>query len=122
MRPFFYNFVHQKCKDMTAAAARPPLTNLQMLDFLKSQKPFLTSTYRVSKLGLFGSYAKGTQTTSSDVDIILEFEEGTENLLEKRLSLEAFFQSKLGLKVDIARERFLRRSVRDKILSHAIFV
>ena len=107
---------------MTAAAVHPPLTNLQMLDFLKSQKPFLTSTYQVSKLGLFGSYAKGTQTVTSDVDIILEFEEGTENLLEKRLSLEAFFQAKLGLKVDIARERFLRRSIRDKILSHAIFV
>jgi len=97
-------------------------SQIQILDFLKSQKPFLTSTYQVSKLGLFGSYAKGTQTVDSDVDIILEFEEGTENLLDKRLSLEAFFQSNLGLKVDIARERFLRKSVRDKILSHAIFV
>ncbi len=107
---------------MIAVVAHPPLTQMQILDFLKSQKPFLTSTYQVSKLGLFGSYAKGTQTVDSDVDIILEFEGGTENLLEKRLSLEAFFQSKLGLKVDIARERFLRRSIRDKILSHAIFV
>ncbi len=97
-------------------------TQIQILNFLKSQKPFLTSTYQVSKIGLFGSYAKGTQTADSDVDIILEFEEGTENLLDKRLSLEAFFRSSLGLKVDIARERFLRQSVRDKILNHAIFV
>jgi hypothetical protein len=94
----------------------------QILDFLKTQKPFLANNYRVSKLGVFGSYAKGTQTVDSDIDIILEFEEGTENLLEKRLLLEAFFQSNLGLKVDIARERFLRQSVRDKILNHAIFV
>ena len=80
------------------------------------------SMYQVSKLGVFGSYAKETQVTGSDLDILLEFEEGTGNLLEKRLSLEDFFQSKLGLKVDIARERFLRRGVRDKILRHAIFV
>ncbi|MEO6760649.1 MAG: nucleotidyltransferase domain-containing protein [Saprospiraceae bacterium] len=97
-------------------------TQIQVLDFLKSQKPFLSNTYQVSKLGLFGSYAQGTQTTESDVDILLEFEDGTEDLLDKRLSLEAFFQANLGLKVDIARERFLRRSVRDKILRHAIFV
>ncbi len=93
-------------------------TQMQVLDFLKSQKPFLSKAYQVSKLGLFGSYAKGTQTVGSDVDILLEFEEGTEKLLEKRLALEEFFFSKLGLKVDIARERFLRRSIREKILSH----
>ncbi len=97
-------------------------TQTQILEFLKSQKPFLATTYQVSKLGLFGSFAKGTQTSESDVDIILEFENGAENLLDKRLSLEDFFQTNLGLKVDIARERFLRESVRAKILSHAIFV
>lgn len=97
-------------------------TQTQVLDFLKSQKPFLSTAYQVVKLGLFGSYAKGTQTAGSDVDILVEFEENTPNLLEKRLALEDFFQSKLGLKVDIARERFLRQSIRDKILSHAIFV
>ena len=97
-------------------------TQIQVLDFLKSQKPFLKTTYQISKLGLFGSYAKGTQTMGSDVDILLEFEEGTENLLEKRLFLEEFFRENLGVKVDIARERFLRRSVRDKILRDAIFV
>ncbi len=97
-------------------------TQFQVLDFLKNQKSFLKKTYRVSKLGLFGSYAKGTQTVESDVDIILEFEDGTENLLDKRLSLQDFFQSKLGLKVDIARERFLRQDIREKILTDAIFV
>lgn len=94
----------------------------QLLQFLLAQKAFLNKNFKVVKLGLFGSYAKGTQTPESDVDIILEFEEGTENLLDKRLSLELFFQTELGLKVDIARERFLRPSIREKILSHAIFV
>ena len=97
-------------------------TQAQVLQFLDSQKEFLRNNYRIVKLGLFGSYAKGTQTPESDVDILLEFEDGTENLLDKRLSLEQFFQTQLGLKVDIARERFLRPGIREKILSHVIFV
>lgn len=97
-------------------------TQAQVLDFLKTNKPHLQKQYGIQKIGLFGSYAKGTQTPQSDLDIVLEFKEGTDELLEKRLALEAFFSANLGLKVDIARERFLRPSIKKQVLAHAIFV
>ena len=35
----------------------------------------LAKKYGVKKLGLFGSYAKGSPTPTSDVDVIVEFEQ-----------------------------------------------
>jgi len=43
----------------------------EILDFLKILKPELTSKGIVS-LGLFGSIAKGTNTSDSDIDIVYE--------------------------------------------------
>jgi len=35
--------------------------------------------YGVKRIGLFGSFARGEENKSSDVDIIVEFEEGMKN-------------------------------------------
>lgn len=97
-------------------------TQAEILNFLKANKPFLQEKFDIVKLGLVGSYAKGMQTPESDVDILIEYAEGTNELLEKRLGLEKFFRSKLGIKVDIAREKYVRPSIKRKLLSYAIFV
>jgi predicted nucleotidyltransferase len=41
---------------------------------LKAALPLLRREYGVKRLGLFGSFARGTQTESSDVDILAEFD------------------------------------------------
>lgn len=41
---------------------------------LKAALPLLRREYGVKRLGLFGSFARGTQTESSDVDIVAEFD------------------------------------------------
>ena len=43
-------------------------------EILRRQYPYLASEYGVRKIGLFGSYAKGSQTEKSDIDIVAEFE------------------------------------------------
>ena len=58
----------------------------------------LESKYKVKKLGIFGSYARGEQSTESDVDILVEFEspvgfefidlaDELEKILNKRIDL-----------------------------------
>lgn len=97
-------------------------TQEEILNFLRANKMLLQTKFDIVKLGLVGSYAKGQQTPESDLDILVEYAEGTPELFEKRLALEKFFKSKLGLKVDIAREKYVRPSIRRKLLSYAIFV
>ncbi len=40
---------------------------------LQQIKPVLTDKFHVSSIGYFGSYARGQQTDSSDLDLLVEF-------------------------------------------------
>jgi predicted nucleotidyltransferase len=43
-----------------------------ILQKLRQHKPELQRKYPISKLGVFGSYARGEATTDSDIDIAVE--------------------------------------------------
>ena len=46
----------------------------QIINALKAELPGLQKEYGVKRIGLFGSYARGTQTETSDVDVVAEFD------------------------------------------------
>ena len=51
--------------------------------------------YGVKRMGLFGSYAKDEQKKESDIDILVEFEEGKKNFdnyMDLKFFLEELFQ------------------------------
>lgn len=49
-------------------------TKEQVIKMLKDNYPYFVNEFGLKKIGLFGSYAKGTQQEDSDIDIIAEFE------------------------------------------------
>lgn len=98
------------------------ITKSDILAFLSKEKNKLENKYRVSKIGLFGSYAKGEETDDSDIDIILEFLPQTENLTEIKSSLRELIEQKFGKEVDICREKYLKPYYRKQILQSAIYV
>jgi predicted nucleotidyltransferase len=51
------------------------MTNLSDIkSILKSNKQRLTEKYGLSVIAIFGSYCRGQQTESSDVDILVDFQ------------------------------------------------
>ncbi len=46
-----------------------------ILTKLKELKPTITARYKVKEIGLFGSFMRGEQEASSDVDRLAEFED-----------------------------------------------
>ncbi len=46
----------------------------RIVELLREHYPILAAEYGVKKIGVFGSYAKGTPQETSDVDLIVEFE------------------------------------------------
>jgi len=53
----------------------------EVLEFLKANKTLLEDTYHIQKIGLFGSFARGEQKEQSDVDLLIEIEEGVSDIV-----------------------------------------
>ena len=56
----------------------------QILQYLSTNKQVISRKYQLKKLGIFGSYARSEQTPESDLDLLVEFEDNTPDLTEKR--------------------------------------
>ena len=70
-----------------------------ILKFLSESKPELEHRFSVLRIGLYGSFAQGTQTGSSDIDILVELEEPNfNNLAGLQLYLEENFERKVDLR------------------------
>ena len=96
-------------------------TESSVLSFLKENKDIFKREFHVSKLGLFGSYARGEATEESDIDLLVEFEDDI-NIFETKFLIRDFIKSQLGKDVDICSEKYLKPYVKDEILSEVIYV
>lgn len=65
---------------------------------LKENYPVLTDEYGVSRIGIFGSVAKGTMTEDSDLDIVVEFRRP---IGFKFIRLVEYLESLFGKRVDV---------------------
>lgn len=74
------------------------LTREQITDILSEKSEYLAKVYGVKKIGLFGSYANGTYTEASDIDIIVEFETP---LGFKFMEFAEYLEKLLGKPVDV---------------------
>jgi hypothetical protein len=50
------------------------MTREKVIEILRKELSYLVSEYGVKKIGLFGSYAKGSPAKGSDIDILVEFD------------------------------------------------
>lgn len=71
--------------------------------------------FHVSKIGLFGSFAKDEQNEASDVDIIVEFEDGQENF-DNYMDLKFCLEELFGRKVDVVIVDSIKPAMRNSIM------
>jgi len=76
----------------------------------------------VRSLAVFGSVARDEATDASDVDILVEFEEGARVGLFAFIELKQFLEHLLGRSVDLGTPDTLRPRIRDRVLKEAIRV
>jgi len=98
------------------------VTQHQIINYLSTNKQSISRRYRLKKLGIFGSYARNEQTPASDLDLLVEFEDNTQNLADVKGFLKEEIQSVFSIPVDICRERYIKPVFRKQILSDAIYV
>jgi predicted nucleotidyltransferase len=98
------------------------LTQNEIINFLSDHKSNLKMEYNISKIGLFGSFARNEQNEQSDVDILLEFEPGTKNIYEKKTKLKEFLKTTFQRDVDLCREKYVKPYVKDYLINEVIYV
>jgi uncharacterized protein len=76
-------------------------------------------THHIRRLSLFGSVSKGTEGPQSDVDLLVEFEEGENPGLIALARMEAELSTLLGRTVDLRTPQDLSRYFRDEVLRTA---
>ena len=69
-----------------------------ILNQLANVKSYIASQYGVKKIGIFGSVVNGRATTTSDIDIYVEFEQKN---FRNIVGLIAFLEKLLHKKVDL---------------------
>ena len=74
------------------------MTKNDILATLTSKKSFIEKEFEVSKIGLFGSYARNKQTDESDIDFYVEFKRKTfDNLAGLWVYLEELYNKKIDI-------------------------
>ncbi len=90
---------------------------LAQLETLKSE---MQSRYKVREIGLFGSWVRGEQRMDSDIDVLVEFEEGAD--LFDWIGLGLYLEEIFGRPVDVVPHKALRQELRSAVLKQVVRV
>ena len=85
---------------------------------IAAEKDEIRRRYKAEIKGIFGSYARGDFHADSDLDLLVDFDEGA-NLFDL-VGLQQFLEEKLDCKVDLVSRRSLREELRTSVLSEMI--
>jgi len=102
---------HNKVRDMTKN---------EIIDFIKTHKKDLQEQLGVTKIGLFGSYARDEAREDSDIDIAVELSDA--NKADNYFKLLHFFEDHLKLKIDLGIESCIKPAVKDNVQKEIIYV
>jgi hypothetical protein len=89
----------------------------EIAEILRSHMPELSRRYKVASIGIFGSYLRGEADEESDIDLLVDLEEGDEPLtLLEFIALENHLSDLLGAKVDLVEKSALKPAIGRRIL------
>lgn len=98
-----------------------PLKAERFRSILRQQLPLLRHEYGVQSLWLFGSYVRGEDKPTSDLDLLVEFDDRPLSLLAF-IKLENQLSDWLGVRVDLVEKQTLKPAIGRRILQEITLV
>jgi uncharacterized protein len=86
---------------------------------LVAAAPALRTQFGVSRIGIFGSFARGEEIRTSDVDVVVDFAPGyatLKNFVGLAEHLEALFQRKVDLITSEGIDKYIRPRVEAEVI------
>jgi predicted nucleotidyltransferase len=87
---------------------------------LRQRQDLFRQQYRITEMGVFGSYARGEQTTASDVDVLVDYEQAP--TLAQLVELRDYLSDLMGKKVDVVTKRGLKPRLRERVLAEIVYL
>jgi len=93
---------------------------MNVLEILKKHEADIRRKYRVKKIGVFGSFARGEGKEGSDIDVLIEFEDGHKTF-DNYMDLKYFLEDLFSRKVDLVTVKALKPQLKDIILQEVVY-
>jgi len=90
-----------------------------LINFLRENLTIIKS-YGVTSLALFGSFVRDEAKTSSDLDLLVEFQGKV--TFDQYMDLKFFLEDNLGLSVDLVTKKMLKSQIINSVEKDAIYV
>ena len=87
----------------------------ELKKILHENRDLLIKKYKVKTLGIFGSYVRNEQNETSDIDVLVEFQENSINF-DNYMGLKYYLEELSEKNVDLVIKDDLKVEIRDKIL------
>lgn len=87
---------------------------------LRRLQPELAARYPIRRMGVFGSYARGEQRETSDLDLLVDLGPGP--TLIDLASLERELGERLGVRIDLALTDALKPRLAPRVLAEVVMV
>ncbi len=92
----------------------------EIKELIEQHKPELKRQFHVDKIGVFGSYARGTPKKRSDVDFLVTFDT---NVSPFTLGgLYAHLQEIIGMNIDVVPLEDLRPELRENVMKDVVYI
>jgi uncharacterized protein len=97
------------------------ITLQEIKERLRESRPDLTKKFHVKEIGVFGSFVHGRAGARSDIDLLVEFDEGCKdffNYIRLKYNLEEIFHRK----VDLVTKGAIKPRLKERILGEVSYV
>jgi len=93
-----------------------------VINEIKKIKSDLQLKFDVEQIGIFGSFVHDKQTSSSDLDVLIELKKESKMSLLGLSIFEDWLSEVLGIKVDLVLKSTLKPKIGKKILNEVIYL
>lgn len=87
---------------------------------LKGKKNLLNKEYGISEIGIFGSYVRGEEKKSSDLDVLVRLDKNMGLL--RFIGIENYLSDLLGVKVDLVMKDVLKPAIGKHVMDEVIYI
>ena len=96
------------------------MTRENIIETLRAITGDTLQKYKAQIKGIFGSFARGEESEKSDIDVLVDFEEGAD--LFDLVGLSLYLEETLKRPVDVVPTDTIKSDIRSTILKEAIYI